>query len=132
MKLANYQDVTLEEVNIDGAKDVKIRWLISEDDKAPNFAMRLFEVQPNGHTPYHKHDWEHEVFIIEGKGILKTKTGEKKFSTGDAIFVDPQKYHNFTNTGESILRFLCVIPHQNKPKKKKNANPFASGKANNC
>ena len=53
-------------VNIEGAKDVEIRWLISKEDGAENFAMRMFELQPGGHTPLHTHPHEHEVFIVEG------------------------------------------------------------------
>ncbi|MCD4651924.1 MAG: cupin, partial [Candidatus Cloacimonetes bacterium] len=61
MKVQPYADVTLEDVNVDGADKVKIRWLIAEKDKAANFAMRMFEVEPGGHTPYHQHAWEHEA-----------------------------------------------------------------------
>lgn len=135
MKLTKYDRVTLEDVNIDGAKDVKIRWLIAEEDGAPNFAMRMFEVQPGGHTPYHTHDWEHEIFVLEGEGELKTEKGTQNFAAGDIIFVDPNMHHNFTNRGDKLMRFLCLVPHQNKqtkPKKKVNTNPFAGGRANNC
>lgn len=40
---------------------------------AENFAMRLFEIQPRGYSPLHQHDWEHEVFILEGKGAVRDK-----------------------------------------------------------
>ena len=131
MKLVNYQDVKLEDVESEGASKTKIRWLISEKDKAPNFAMRVFEVEPNGHTPFHNHEWEHEVFILAGKGELTLETGTKEFQKGDVIFIDPDMKHNFKNTGEEVLKFICVIPLSNKPKKK-SVNPFASGVANNC
>ena len=75
MKLANYKDVQLEDVNVEGAKGTKIRWLISQKDNAPNFAMRMFEVEPNGNTPFHLHTWEHEVFCLEGTGKLITEWG---------------------------------------------------------
>jgi quercetin dioxygenase-like cupin family protein len=131
MKVIHSKDVILEDVNAEGASYTKIRWLISQKDDAPNFAMRLFEIAPGGHTPLHKHDWEHEVFIVEGSGKLVFEDGEQAFVANDAIYVDPNKMHQFTNTGDTTMKFLCMIPHD-KPVVKKSVNPFAGGKANNC
>ncbi|MBC8386047.1 MAG: cupin domain-containing protein [Candidatus Cloacimonetes bacterium] len=130
MKLINYKEVQLEDVDVEGAKGTKIRWLISQKEKAPNFAMRMFELEPGGHTPYHTHSWEHEVFCLEGEGLFVSEWGERSFKVWDVIYVDPNTDHQFKNNGESILRFLCIIPHD-KPVKKV-VNPFASGRANNC
>ncbi|MCD6176909.1 MAG: cupin domain-containing protein [Candidatus Cloacimonetes bacterium] len=133
MKVKHYSDILLEEVTMEGSRKAKIRWLISEKDKAPNFAMRMFEVEPGGFTPYHSHSWEHENFIVEGNGALVTEDGELPFKPGDVIFVDPHMKHNYKNTGETTLKFLCLIPLGKPAKKvKKNINPFAAGKANNC
>lgn len=44
MKIVHYQEVTSTPVNIEGAKNVNIRWLISKEDGAENFAMRYFEL----------------------------------------------------------------------------------------
>lgn len=133
MKHSHYKDIALEEVTMEGAKKVKIRWLIAEKDGAPNFAMRMFEVEPGGFTPYHAHEWEHENFIVEGEGHLTTEEGEIPFKTGDVLYVEPHLKHNYVNTGASVLKFLCLIPHD-KPKKqeRKTINPFAGGVANNC
>jgi len=131
MKVISYQDVPLEDVNVEGASLAQIRWLISQKDNAPNFALRLFEVGVGGHTPYHSHDFEHEVFVLEGEGIFVVEGEDKPFKAWDVIYVDPNIEHQFKNTGTQILKFLCIIPHD-KPKVKKAINPFASGTANNC
>ena len=75
-----------------------------------NFLMRMFELKPGGHTPLHAHPHEHEVFVTEGQGILTYEGKEHKFSSDYVIFVPGNKEHNFKNTGDSILRFLCLIP----------------------
>jgi len=131
MKLSNAYDVELEPVYADGAEGAKIRWLIAEKDGAPNFAMRMFEVEPGGHTPYHQHDWEHEIYCLSGKGSLKTERGEQAFGADDIIYVDPNLLHSFVNVGDTVLKFLCMIPHEH-PVKKKTLNPFAGETANNC
>lgn len=130
MKLTHFNDVILEDVNVDGARDTKIRWLISDKDNATNFALRMFELEPEGHTPYHTHDWEHEVFVLQGTGLLVTADGEKEFQQWDVIFVDPHMYHQFKNIGDTVLRFLCAIPYKTKPKETK--NPLGDKQVSNC
>jgi len=134
MKHSYYADVPLEDVTMDGAKKVKIRWLVSAKDGAPNFAMRMFEVEPGGYTPYHSHEWEHENYILEGVGHLKTEDGDVPFKPGDILYVEPHMYHNYVNDGDSVMKFLCMVPNEypKKKKKKVNVNPFATGIANNC
>ena len=112
VKHVHYSEVELEEPAEQGVKDVKLRWLISKKDGAENFAMRLFEIQPGGYTPLHQHDWEHEVFVLEGDGITKNKTGEESFRQGDVLFVPPMEWHQFVNTGKEKLKIICLIPYK--------------------
>ncbi len=131
MKVIHYDQVELEPVYAEGAQGAQIRWLIALKDGAPNFAMRMFEVAPGGHTPYHQHAWEHELYCLSGTGSLVTERGEISFGENDVMFVDPNLMHAFMNTGESTLKFLCLIPHE-QPVVKKTVNPFADETANNC
>jgi len=131
MKVIHYDQVELEPVYAEGAEGAQIGWLIAQKDGAPNFAMRMFEVAPGGHTPYHQHDWEHELYCLAGKGALITERGEIAFGENDVMYVDPNMMHAFKNTGETILKFLCLIPHE-QPVVKKTVNPFADETANNC
>jgi quercetin dioxygenase-like cupin family protein len=110
MKIEKSSNIKKTPVNAEGAKDVEIRWLISNQDGAENFAMRMFEIQPGGHTPLHTHPHEHEVFIIEGRGALVFEGKEHEFGADYAIFVPGGKEHCFKNTGNSLLRLLCLIP----------------------
>ncbi len=106
MILQNYLDVAEEKQ----APGVYMRVLAGPREGAPNFIMRLFEVQPGSSTPYHSHNWEHEVFFIEGCGAVKCEKGEKPVREGDVVFVAPDEDHCFINNGNSVLRFICVIP----------------------
>ncbi|MEW6026645.1 MAG: cupin domain-containing protein [Planctomycetota bacterium] len=111
MKVQDNNDVHLLPVNVEGAEGIKMRWLISQKE-APNFAMRLFEVAPDGHTPLHTHQTEHEVFILEGQGELVYEKERKTFKTGFVVYVEPDKLHQFRNTGPGTLKFLCMIPNK--------------------
>lgn len=110
MKIEKSNSITKVAVKADGAKDVGVRWLISKDDGANNFAMRMFELQPGGHTPLHKHQHEHEVFVIEGQGTFVYEGQEHLFSPEYVIFVPAGSEHQFKNTGDSVMRMLCLIP----------------------
>lgn len=110
MKVCNFKDVELREVTDEGARGVSIRWVISKDDDAKNFYMRVFDVQPGGHTPYHQHDWEHEVFILDGEAEVVTEEGPRKAPAGTVVFAKPKEMHQFRNAGNGLMRFICLIP----------------------
>jgi len=111
MKHVHYTQVNLEQPTEEGIKDLKVRWLISKNDGAERFAMRLFEMGPGGFSPLHQHDWEHEVFILEGSGVVRTKVSEQPLKQGEVLFVKPMEWHQFVNTSGKPLKFLCLIPY---------------------
>ena len=110
MKIAHAEEVVSVPVEMDDAVDVRIRVLIGPRDKAPNVYMRQFSVAAGGHTPYHQHDWEHEVFVLEGKGKVVTAEGEKDLQAGDCVLVAGGEKHAFVNSGADELTFLCMVP----------------------
>jgi len=95
-----------------GIEGVNIRWMLGKKDGAPNFALRIIEVEPGHNTPFHSHDYEHEVYIMNGSGYLRDVEGnEHAFQPGAVIFVEPNEEHGFYNTSDETLRFICVVPH---------------------
>ena len=97
-------------VTEDGAKGVKIKWLINKDNGAPTFLMRHFTLEAGGFTPFHSHDWEHEVYILEGEGKVRYEDREEKITPGDAILIPPNKKHQFQAGSHGTLKFLCMVP----------------------
>jgi quercetin dioxygenase-like cupin family protein len=110
MKVSASSDVPKKPVELDGAKGVEMRVLIGKDDGAQTFFMRMFELQPGGHTPLHAHPHEHEVFVLEGEGVVTFEGKEHRLEPEHVVFVPGQVEHNFENTGDSTFRFLCLIP----------------------
>jgi quercetin dioxygenase-like cupin family protein len=109
MLVRNYRDVEAE--TSEDAKGVTVRWVVAKRDGAPRFAMRVIDVQPGCATPHHEHWWEHEVFVLAGKGVVKGKGGDKEISEGAVVFIPGEEKHQFVNTGADVLRFLCMVPH---------------------
>jgi len=110
MLVKKYQDVPEEKIETEGAKGAWIRWLVSDKEKAPCFAMRQFRLEKGGYTPLHTHDWEHEMYVLEGEGVAVSQDGEKPLSPGVFMFIAPGEKHQFKNLGEGELHFLCMIP----------------------
>ena len=111
LNVFRYDKVKLERVETDGASKVKVRWLITREMGAKNFAMRVFEIEPNGFTPLHTHAWEHEVFVLKGVGQLFDGKKVTPFKSDDVIFVQADEWHQFKNTGKAGLEFICLIPN---------------------
>ncbi len=110
MKIEKSGNVAKRAVEAEGARDTEIRWLITKEDGAKNFSMRMFEIKPGGHTPLHSHQHEHEIFAVEGAGIFVYEGREYEFGKDYVIFVPGGKEHQFKNGGKSLLRLLCLIP----------------------
>jgi len=111
MSVKHYEQVPATDVEMQGSRGCRVRWLVGEPQGAPNFAMRQFEVEPGGHTPRHFHDYEHEIFVLEGSGTVLEGDEEHPLRAGDVVFVRPGEVHQFRNTGAAPLKFLCLIPN---------------------
>src|SRR5262245_33410954 len=117
MKVNHYEDVPQQPVEMEGAGGCKVRWLLGERDGTPNFAMRQFEVAPGGCTPRHRHPYEHEVFVLEGEGVVFEGGRPHSLKAGDVVFVKPDEVHQCRNTGDMPLKFLCPVPNSATGKK---------------
>ena len=113
MKVFNYEQVTAKEAE-GGATNTRVRWLITKDIGAENFAMRLFEMEVGGCSPLHTHPWEHEVFILDGEGVLFDGEKATPFKANDVVFVPADEKHQFKNNADKPLKFLCLIPYTEK------------------
>ena len=105
-----YKDVEEIIPSEPGVSGVKMRKVIAEKEGAKNFIMRVFEMESGGNTPLHKHDWEHEVFVLSGTGIVVSPEGEREINKGDVIFVPGGEEHQFKNKSKDKLEFICLIP----------------------
>jgi quercetin dioxygenase-like cupin family protein len=100
--------VTLEPVQ----EGIGIRWLLAAKDGAPNFAMRVIEIEPGVIFEQHHHPYEHEIYVLEGEGVLVDAEGEHAMRPNTVFLVEPDVSHGYRNPGEQTLKFICVIPLQ--------------------
>jgi quercetin dioxygenase-like cupin family protein len=72
--------------------------------------LREFTLEPAANTPYHHHDWDHLVYILEGSGRLKIDGQEHALKAGSVVHVEAGRTHGFFNQEGERLRFLCLVP----------------------
>lgn len=112
MKVIHHNDVELHEVKIEGAKSAQIGRVLAKNDGAPNFSMRIFKLEEGGHTPFHAHEWEHEIFAVAGEGEIVTENdGIIKLVEGTAALINSNEKHQFRNTTTEPFKFLCLVPN---------------------
>ena len=111
MKIFPYTDIEAKDAE-GGSSKLKVRWLITKETGAENFAMRLFEMEAGGHSPLHSHNWEHEVFILEGEGLVVGGREARKFKAGEAIFIPSNEKHQLKNNSKKQCKLLCIIPYK--------------------
>ena len=93
MKHIHYLDQEAEKTETDGANKAVIRHVITEKDGAPTFNLRVITIEPGGQSPNHSHPWEHEFFILKGKGTGEVNGEAVDLKPGDALFVPPNTQH---------------------------------------
>jgi quercetin dioxygenase-like cupin family protein len=97
---------------MEGAAGIFKQVPISKQDGSPTFSLRVFTIDPGGHTPFHQHANEHLNYVIAGSGAIVTESGEeRKLVKGDFALVLPHEKHQFrnTSTGEPLL-IICGVP----------------------
>ena len=110
MNIGPVDDIPATVVEMEGAVGVRMRIAVGEPQGAPNFVMRVFDVEPGGHTPHHGHDFEHEVFVLAGRGTLVEESGGSLLAPGVVAYVPAGAVHQFRADATEGLRFICVVP----------------------
>ena len=108
-KAIHYTEAEKHEVPI--GERAWFRLLIGRDDGAPNYAMRVFEIEEGGYIEAHAHPWEHEIFVLEGEGEVRVGNSRYRVGPGHAVLIPPNVEHEYRNVGSGTWRFVCVIPH---------------------
>lgn len=101
------------EVKIEGAKDVEMKVLLGSEEGSDNIIMRYFRVHPGGHTPLHRHNYEHLIKIEKGQGVIIDENGnEHKVETDYNVYIAPNELHQFKSTSQDFFEFICIIPNK--------------------
>lgn len=112
MKITRLEDCKASTVDMEGAAGATRQVPVGKADGAPNFSARVFTLGPGGHTPHHSHESEHLNYVISGTGIAMEGEAARTIREGDFILVKPGELHQYRNTGDEPLVFMCVVPKE--------------------
>ena len=108
MYVTNVDKVREHEMDVKGARGVKVKYLQDEEAGTKRLQLRFFTIDHGGYTPLEKHEHEHEVFILRGKALVRGGDTEVVVKEGDIIFIPSWEKHQFKNIGKEKLQFLCT------------------------
>ena len=117
MKIVHSEDVPQDVVREPGAKQVTIRRLIDTTDGADRFVMSMFDMGPDGATPPHYHEWEHELYVLSGtlRVQLPSENREVALRQGDVVFIPRGEAHGLVTGPDESARLLLVAPAERPP-----------------
>ena len=88
---------------------VTVQRFISRQDKSNNMEIRYFELQPGACSNFEKHNYEHAVLVLRGKGTVQIGDEIHEIGFGDSIFVESDDVHRFIAGDEGPLGFMCTV-----------------------
>jgi quercetin dioxygenase-like cupin family protein len=68
-------------------------------------------ISPGVVVPWHYHETEEVIVVLEGDGECRTEGGTENYSAGDVIIIPPQVKHSLRNSGNKLIRQICVFPN---------------------
>jgi len=111
MHKVNIDEIPERGINRTYMEGVSIRYLVVEEFGAPNFEMRYFELEKGCKTSLDQHPYEHEVFVLRGRGKLLLNDEEIELRKNDAILIESNEQHRLIQIGDEAFGFLCVVPN---------------------
>ncbi len=80
-----------------------------EDEGAPGFMTRYFEVEPGGYTSLERHEHPHVVIVVRGRAEVILDQRLERVESLDCVYIGPDCLHQFHSVGDEPLGFLCIV-----------------------
>lgn len=95
----------------EGFLNMTARFALTKCDGVPNYALRIMEFGPGGHTSLHAHKEEHEFYFLDDHAMLSGADGAATtMRQGDCVYIAPNELHQIMNTSAETTRVVCTIP----------------------
>ena len=112
MIVSQEQDVMAAAMNSPEVRNAAMKVLVGEKEGWTDYVMRMVELGPDGHSPRHSHPWPHINFMVEGTGSLLMDGKQYPVHAGAYAYVPADTEHQYTNTGDGMFRFICIVPKE--------------------
>jgi S-methyl-1-thioxylulose 5-phosphate methylthiotransferase len=91
----------------DTFRDLSRQVLFDREDLACQ--VRLFEVEPGGHTTLERHQHAHAVIVLRGRGQCLVGDEVIDLRPYDLVEVRPWQWHQFRAAADDHLGFVCIV-----------------------
>lgn len=98
-------------VDITAADNSSLREILhpAKQDIDLRYSLAHAVVAPGAASLPHRLRSSEVYYIIEGKGIMHINGESSEVRSGQAIYIPPDAKQWIKNTGESGLKFLCIV-----------------------
>ena len=83
--------------------------IIGEHGESCLFHLRYFEVAPGGYSSFEKHQHEHVVICLRGKGSAIVGENIHELNVFDTLYIAPNEPHQLINISDSPFGFFCIV-----------------------
>jgi len=79
------------------------------DSEQTQFQVRYFEVEAGGYTSFERHQHEHAVVVLRGRGTVRLGDRVDEIQPGDVVHVASNVPHQFSNPFDEPFGILCIV-----------------------
>lgn len=94
----------------EGSHHVKMKPLIGHEDGARKTAMHELIIGKGGYSAKHRHEWDHQLVVTEGRGLAILDGKKIPLRPGVVLLVQSNEEHQFLQREKRPLHFLTVTP----------------------
>src|SRR2546427_4760019 len=84
----------------EGSHNVKMKQLIGHEDGARKTAMHELIISKGGYSAPHRHEWDHQLVVTEGRGVALIGGEKIPLRPGGVVLGSSEQGHPVLPTGE--------------------------------
>src|SRR2546426_11534494 len=96
----------------EGSHNVKMKQLIGHEDGARKTAMHELIISKGGYSAPHRHEWDHQLVVTEGRGVALIGGEKTAVGPGGGFLGSSNEEDQFLQRGEEPLKVLPRPPLQ--------------------
>ena len=93
-----------------GSTRVTMKQLVGKEDGAEKTALHEIKILKGGRTSVHSHNWQHQMFVTYGNGLLLMGGKPVPIQKGDVLVIPRGEAHGLEQRGRAPLVILTVTP----------------------
>jgi len=79
-----------------------------QNSSTKNLSIQISLVTVGSGQPIHAHGPEQCYYVVKGKGLVIIENETREVSSGDAVYIPPNKKHGIKNIGDESLEYLTA------------------------